>query len=588
MSIRTLSDLVFYLRESPAASSNPVSVRWPEQRESISRTDFLRGIHSLLLALEARGLTPGDRVAIYSESRPEWHVVDFACQVLGLVTVPVDPGLSTRHLGFILRNSGCRWVFFSDLEKRDRLLELQGQLTKPIQLVAMDIEAKAPGGLTLTGLQGEGAPRLGEAPLERFRGRCGEGDLATLLYTAGTTGDPKGAMLSQWSLVSNILACEQVFDLGPKDHALSFLPLSHSLQRTIDHLCFYRGAPVHYVPSIEQVPEALLALRPTLVAASPRVYEGAFRQARQKVQEESLLRRLLFHWASDIGKKYQTVSRDGFVGPVLALQRMVADLLVFRRIRRSFGGKLRIAISSGGPLAANASDFFHWVGLPIYQGYGLAEISPLLTSNVPGSERPGSVGKVLADLDLRVGKDGEILARGPSVMLGYWENQKETDASIDDSGWVHTGDIGRIDQSGYLFITDRKQAVLITAEGRHVAPLPIEMQLVSYGIFTHAIVVGEGWPFLGALLVPDVGWLRARYGDLPAEELLELPEVQQQIAAIVERVNANLPTAEKIGGYRLLTDGLSVERGELTPSLKVRRQVVIRHYAELIRSIYSR
>lgn len=587
MTVRTLSDLVFYLRESASASSDLVTVRWPEQKESLSRTDFLRGIHCLSLAFEERGLRPGERVAIYSESRPEWHVVDLACQMLGLVTVPVDPGLSSRHLGFILRNSGCKWVFFSNGEKRNRLLELQSQLTEPVQLVAMEIEAKVPGGLTLTGLQGEGASRLGETPLERFRGRTGEDDLATLLYTAGTTGDPKGVMLSQRSLVSSFRACGEVFELGAGDRALSFLPLSHGLQRTIDHLCFFRGVPVHYVPALEQVPEALLEVRPTLLAASPRVYEAAFRRARKKALEEALWRRLLFHWACEIGEKYQRVARRGFVGPFLALQRVIADTFVFRRIRASFGGSLRIAISSGGPMGEHAGSFFQWIGMPIYQGYGLAEISPLLTSNVPGDERAGSVGKVLADLDLRVGSDGEILVRGPSVMLGYWENQGATEASVDDSGWLHTGDLGRIDQSGYLFITDRKQAILVTTEGKRIAPLPIETQLVSHGIFSHAIVVGDDAPFLGALLVPDLVWLRARHGDLPTSELLALPEVVEQIEAIVERVNANLSEDEKIRGYRLIPEGLSIERGELTSSLKVRRRVVTQRHAERIQEIYS-
>ena len=494
MAIQTLSDLVFHLRDLPGGRADLLTVRWPTQRESVSSADFLRGIHSLVLALDARGLERGDRVAIYSETRPEWHTVDFACQLLGLVSVPLNPELDAKQLGFILRNSGSQWVFYSNQAKREMLVELQSALTSPIQMVAMEGDAAVTGGLTLTSLLGEGAARRGDVPLERYRGQTKAEDLATLLYTAGTTGDPKGVMLSQGNLVANFKACGEVFKLGPEDLALAFLPLSHGFQRTVDHLCFYRGVPIHYVPSLERVPEALREMKPTLLAAVPEVYERAYQRTLARVAEQSSFHQRVFHWALSAGRRYLSAARGGLIGPILALERRLAKRLVYRDVRQRFGGRLRFAISGGGPISAEAGEFFQIVGVPLYQAYGLAETSPILASNAPRQQRQGSVGKALAEVKLKVAEDGEILAKGPGLMQGYWDNPKGSAASVDESGWLHTGDVGHIDQSGYLFVTDRKKNLLTLADGRQVAPQPIEKVLTGRGLFTHAVVVGDDAP----------------------------------------------------------------------------------------------
>ena len=587
MSIQTLSDLVFHLRDLSTGRPDLLTVRWPVRRESVSSADFLRGIHSLVLALEEHGLERGDRVAIYSETRPEWHTVDFACQLLGLVSVPLNPDLESKQLGFILRNSGSRWVFYSDLAKREMLLRLESSLTVPLQLVAFESDAAIPGGLTLTSLLGKGAARRGDVPLERYRGATGASDLATLLYTAGTTGDPKGVMLSQSNLVANFKACGEVFELGSNDLALAFLPLSHGFQRTIDHLCFYRGVPIHYVPAMEQVPEALREMKPTLLAAVPAVYERAYQRTLTMVRQQSPFRQRLFHWAIGAGRRYISAARGGLIGPILALERRLAKRLVYRDIRRRFGDRLRFAISGGGPMSAEVGEFFQIVGVPLYQAYGLAEISPLLASNAPRQQRPGSVGKALADVELKVAEDGEILAKGPGLMQGYWENSDASAASVDESGWLHTGDVGHIDQSGYLFVTDRKKNLLILADGRQVAPQPIEKLLTSRGLFRHAVVVGDDGPFLGALLIPDFEFLRQEFGDLSSEELAAHPEVLNRAEALVAEANHRLVEADQIRRFHLLERDLSVERGELTSSGKVRRRVVIQRCAVQIAGLYT-
>lgn len=580
MAVRTLSELVFHVREISAARPDLLTVRRGERRESLSATDFLRSIHSLALALEARGIVRGDRVAIYSESRPEWHVVDFACQLLGAPTVPVHPASPARQVGYVVRNSGSRWVFYSDPPKRDVLLELQAAFTSPLQVVAFDSDATIPGGASLVRLLGEGAQRIGDVPIERFRGRVEEDDLASILYTSGTTGDPKGVMLSHRNLVSNFLALAELFALGPGDLALSFVPLAHGFQRTLDHLCLYRGVAIRYVPAGERLSRALRDERPTLVAAVPEIFKRAQGEILDGVRRQSAGRRKLFDWAVAIGRRHGAAARDGFVGPFLALERKLAELLVFRRIQRRFGGRLRYAVAGGGPLAAEVGEFFATVGLPLYPGYGLTETSPVLASSAPEQQRQGSVGKAVAEVEIRVAEDGEILARGPGVMQGYWASPRGTVASFDDAGWLHTGDVGRIDQSGYLFITDRKQNLLLTTGGERVAPQPIERLLTRRGWLSRAVVVGDGHPHLGALLVPDFDQLRQVVGDLDNRELAAHPEVRQRLEEIVAEVNAGLPETRRLRRFKLLERDFTVEDGELTATGKLRRKAITRHWAE--------
>lgn len=584
--MRTLADLVFHIRDLSAGRPDLLSVRWPEKQETLSASDFLRSIHSVTLALEARGLARGDRVAIYSESRPEWHMVDLACQLLGAVTVPIDPELSTQGVGFILRNSGSRWIFFSDSAKRERLLELRPSLTASIVGVAFDPDATLPQGPSLTHLLGEGATRRGEVPLERFRDRVGEDDLATLLYTSGTTGDPKGVMLSHRNLVSNALACGKTFTLDTEDLAVSFLPLSHGFQRTIDHLCFYRGVAIHYVPHLEDVPSALRTMEPTLLVAVPRVYERARERTFELLADEGWLRRTLFGWAVGVGRSYQEALRSGFIGPLLALERRLAELIAFRWVRQRFGGRLRFALCGGGALDQEVSAFFGAIGIPIDQGYGLAESSPVLATSAPKQRRRGSVGKAVGDVELRVAEDGEILARGPGVMMGYWENPQATAASLSASGWLRTGDVGRIDQSGYLFVTDRKQDLLITTDGQQIAPGPLEQKLTG-GVVVRAVVVGDNRPHLAALLVPDFEKLRQELGEFSDAELATHDTVLRRCAEWVQAINEDLPERQKIQRFAVLERDFSVEDGELTTSLKVRRRAIVQRWAERIATLYA-
>ncbi len=586
MPIGTLSDLVFHVREISSGRPELLSVVLDGRRESLSAADFLRSIHSLALALESHGLTQGERVAIFSENRPEWHIVDFACQLIGAPTVPLYPALGRRQVGFVLRNSGCRWVFYSGAAKRDLLAELAPTLTSPPEIVAFDGAAAAADGTSITRLMGEGAASIGEVPIERFRGRVDEEDLASLIYTSGATGDPKGVMLSHRNLISNVLACGEIFDLSADDLAISLLPLSHGFQRTVDHLCFYRGVEIHYLPAIDDLMSTLRRERPTVLAAVPAVYEHAYQRAQELAGQKGSFGRKVFHWAVAAGRRRAVAERGGFVGPLLALRRKLADLLILRGIRRGLGGRLRLPISGGAPITPAVSDFFEAVGTPLFEGYGLTETSPVLTSSAPTQHRPGSVGKALSTVELKVADDGEILAKGPGVMKGYWANPRATAASVDDSGWLHTGDVGRIDQSGYVFITDRKQDLLVTAGGERIAPQPIEKRLTSHPLLAQAVVVGDGRAHLAALLVPDWGRIRAEFGELSVAEIAEHPEVLERIGGVVDRINAQLGEAERVVSWGLLERAFSSERGELTHTSKLRRRVVVQRFADQIAALY--
>ena len=585
-SLQTLTDLVFHIRDISAGRPNLLTFRG-ERRESLSASDFLRGVHSLALALESRGLKAGDRVAIISEARPEWHLVDFACQLIGAVTVPMDPDAPGELMGYILRNSGCRWAFYGWGDTRKFLITLQRGLTTPVRLVSMAGDGAAPDSLTLTRLMGEGAPRQGEVPVERFRGRTQPDDLASLLYTSGTTGDPKGVMLSQKSLVANLVACGKLFTLGPTDLAITFLSPSHGFQRTIDHLCFYRGVAMHYVPNSDDMPEALRQERPTLLVALPRIYERAHRRTFELIDQDPGWRQRLSHWAIGVGRRYLTASRDGFISPLLALERRFAESFAFGRIQQRFGGRLRFALCGGGALAAEVSDFFEAVGVPIDQGYGLAESSPVLTSNAPRQRRHGSVGKALEEVELRLADDGEILARGPGVMMGYWENPDATAETFDDSGWLRTGDVGHIDQSGYVFITARKQDLLITHDGQSVAPQPLEETLTQDGLIRQAMVIGDNRPYLVALLVPDYERLSVETGEDEPAVLAASPRVQQAVERRVEMVNERQKDAPKILRFAVLTEGFQERDGEVTLSGELRRRNILQRRAEMIAGLYS-
>ena len=583
--METLADLLFRVADRYGKREDLLSIQRHGRTESLSTAGFVDAVRRTATALESQGVAKGDRVALLSTNRPEWHVVDFACHLLGAVSVPIYPTLTAAQVDYILRDSGAGWVFYDDGANRDLLTGIDpagpngdGSERNGLQLVAFDEDATADGGTNLASLIA-GTPPPEDTDLEAFRGRVGRNDAASIIYTSGTTGDPKGVVLSHWNFVSNILCCQRLYDLGEDDQALSFLPLSHVFERTVDYLFFHRGVSIHYSPAIERVAALMPTVRPTVLCSVPRLYESAYIRIRNTFATQPPARRRLIDWALKVG--HRRAERGG-----ARLQALVADRLVFRKIKERFGGRLRFAISGGAAIADEVAAFFDAIGIRLYQGYGLTETAPVLSVNYPGASRRGSVGPAAPGVELRIAADGEILARTEGLMQGYWRNPEATSEAIDADGWFHTGDIGRIDDDGFVFITDRKKDLLVTSGGENIAPQPIEQMMITHPAVAQVVVVGDGYPYLNALIVPNYAEPPPRFDGMSPEELRQDPRLHETIQRLLDQTNQRLPAHERVRRYRLLERELTIEEGEITPTLKVRRKIVSERYHDVIASMY--
>ena len=568
----------------------------------ISHQELQALVERLALALERRGLKQGDRVAFMSENRPEWAIADFACAILGLPDVTIYATLNAAQAAFILRDSESRWAICSTREQLDKVLAHWPSLPALEAAVLMDGELPEGTGRTLlrwADLLAEGEAQEDRRPLVRQWGTARTaGDLLTLIYTSGTTADPKGAMLTHGNLVSNVLAAERVVKIEPGERAMSFLPLTHIFERMAGHfLMFHVGASIYYAESVQTVAEDLLLVRPTLLASVPRIYEKIFARIYDTVSAGGILKRLIFHWAMLAGRQAAPYLMKGQHPPSWkGMWYRTAQKVVFEKIRQRTGGRIKFAISGGAPLGPKVMSFFWIIGLPILEGYGLTETSPVITVNRPGEVVPGCVGRPLYETwegrpFLVIAEDGEILCQGPNIMLGYWKNEAATREAIDADGYFHTGDIGRLDAQGRLYITDRKKELIVTSGGKKVAPQPIENQLKGDKYISQAVLIGDKRNYITALVVPNfdslIRW--ASYKKLHFRshaDLVQDPLVMAKLMSRIERVNADLSNYERIKRIAILDHEMTLEGGQLTPSLKVKRRVVNEMYGGLIESLY--
>jgi long-chain acyl-CoA synthetase len=422
--------------------------------------------------------------------------------------------------------------------------------------------------------------------------RVSPSDLATIIYTSGTTGEPKGAMLTHGNLASNLLASQTILRLGDDEVALSFLPLSHAFERMLAYVGLYNGVTIVFAESLETVGRDVLVVRPTIMTGVPRVYEKFESRIMQKGQDLPQPRRTLFHWGVNVARARARAEMNGRrPSGLLKLEAALAERLVWSKIRENVGGRLHTMISGSAPLPIEVAEFFHGIGLPITEGYGLTETSPVLTGNPPGAARAGSVGKPIPGVEIAIAPDGEILARGPNIMRGYYNKPAET-AGVMRDGWFHTGDIGRLDGDGYLTITDRKKDLLVTSGGKKIAPQPIEAILKRSPLVAEAVVLGDRRKFAAALIVPDFAALERRLRDLgrpidARESLVARDDVKALYDEIVDALNRELSQFERIKKIRLLPREFSIESGELTPTLKIRRKVIEQNWREPIEEIYG-
>jgi long-chain acyl-CoA synthetase len=566
----------------------------------MSGGDFFARVRDLSLGFMELGLASGDRVAVLAESRPEWCVTDLAVLAAGGVTVPVYPTLTSAQVRYLLNDSGATVAVVSDRAQVEKIAAIHAQLPVVTKIVVMDADRRPwpEGVVSLTDVAARGHRRLtaGAGEEQCFKERVAAIDrhaLATIIYTSGTAGEPKGVMLTHHNLLSNVEAAVGVLGVTADDVALSFLPLSHAFERMVLYAYLYAGATVVFAESPATLARDMVKVRPTLMTAVPRVFEKLHAGIQETVAHTSTMRQRLFRWAVAVGLQRSALVRNGQrVGPLLALQDRLADRLVFQQIRRATGGRLRILISGSAPLPRAIAEFFDAVGLTILEGYGLTEASPVLTVNPLDRPRFGTVGRTLPGVDLRIAEDGEILARGPNIMRGYYNRPEATRAVLQPDGWLHTGDIGTLDLEGYLTITDRKKDLILTSGGKHVAPQPIENELSRHPLIAEAVLIGDRRKFIAALLVPDFPALERQLDALnrpggTREALVGRSDVIALFRDAVDAVNATLAPFETIRRFALLPSEFTVAGGELTPTMKVKRRVVEERWRALIEKLYE-
>jgi long-chain acyl-CoA synthetase len=594
MKIKTLNELFFRAAEEHD-KPNAFLAKSKGAYRPFSHRETLRAVEELSLGLSSLGVEAGDRVAIFSENRLEWALADYAILTAGAVNVPIYSTLPHSQVEHILKDSEARVVFVSTPDLMSRIGAIRSGLRPDLKVVTFDSFASEAGGSTpLEELRRKGREMAGAQPhLHRDRaGWVTEDALASIIYTSGTTGVPKGVMLTHGNIVSNIEAALAVLPIGPTDSCLSFLPLCHIFERMAGHYTmFLAGATIAYAESVESVPQNLLEVRPTLLLSVPRLYEKMHARVMEAVSQSPPLRQKLFRWAVDVGRRRSLAllsHRPVSLG--LEVQYAVASRLVFAKLKARTGGRIRYMVSGGAPLNPDIALFFHGAGLVILEGYGLTETSPVISCNRLDATKIGTVGQPIPGVEVRTAEDGEILVKGPGVMKGYYKMPEATAETLKD-GWFRTGDIGVLDGGGFLTITDRKKDLIVTAGGKNVAPQPIENRLKSDKYIAEAVLIGDKRPHIVCLVVPDFAAVEAWTKEQGiVSDRASLCRDQRLIALLMERVNAvnrDLAPFEQIKRIGLIDRDLTVDQGDLTPTLKVKRRVLSQNFESLIESLYS-
>ena len=566
-----------------------VDVTW-EQLAAVYK-DVARGLLQL-------GLGHGDSIAILSENRPEWVFTDLGIYATEGVVVPLYWTLTPAQIRYILKDCSAKAIFVSNADFLDRILQIRDELPDLKTIIVFDTipsRTLPEGVMYLEDLIGLGCDAPHEVWENLGRSIAGgrSGDLATIIYTSGTTGEPKGVVLTHNNFLSNVRGVVEVIDVNENDSCLSFLPLSHVFERIALYLFLYVGGTIHYAESIDTVVDNMSEVNPTILVSVPRIYEKAFGRILDRVRESSAVRRLIFAACLKIGSR---VSRRLQAGQplegMLARGHRIADKLVFAKLRGTFGGRIRLMISGGAPLNKHIAEFFHAAGLIILEGYGLTETSPVISANLVESLRFGTVGHTIPGVEVRIADDGEILARGPNIMQGYYNRPEDTAEAIDADGWFYTGDIGHIDDDNFLVITDRKKALIVTAGGKNVSPAAIENALSADKFINQAFAYGDARKFIAALIVPD--WERMeKYAEehkITFGSHKELCDNEAIINLIQRRVDAALEEFapfEKVRKFKLMDREFSQEDGEVTPTLKLKRKEITRKYWKELDSLYQ-
>jgi long-chain acyl-CoA synthetase len=586
LDLKTLNDVFFLI----AAANRERSVLTQDAQgtwQPVSSNQMYQRVRTLAEAFRAWGIRKGDRIAILAENRWEWAVADFAALALGAVDVPIYPTLTAEQTAALLADSGARVAVVSTRTQYEKVAQQRAR-TALEHIIIMDEEG-TPDAVRFASLIGGADKVTGrDAAFDREAYAVGPEDLATLIYTSGTTGEPKGVMLTHGNIASNINESLAGFDIGPDDSCISFLPLSHITARHLDYAIYTRQATVAYCGSFDKLPAAMAAVKPTVFVGVPRVYEK-FRQEVERRAGMSAVKRRMLKWALAAGAKHrETVARGELPG---SAGWRLGNTLVFNKMRAGFGGRVRYFIAGGAPLGLDTAHWFASAGIRILEGYGLTETSPVLAINTPAANRMGSVGKPLPQVACRIAEDGELLVKGPNVFSSYWKHATHEPETFDAEGWFKTGDVGHIDADGFLYITDRKKELLKTSGGKLIAPQPIENKLKANVLVSQAALVGDRHKFASALISPNFAALEAwaKEQGISAATRRDLARDARVVAAyqgIVDQVNAKLANYETIKRFLIVPEEWSLDTGELTPSLKLKRRVILEKYAAEIEGFY--
>ena len=593
MSLATLNDIYFAAVERNL--DQMMLYRENGKWLPISSREFGRRVARIAHRLHDLGFHAGDRIAILSENRPEWSISDMACLLLGAVTVPIYTTLTAEQTALMLRDSSCRAIFLSSRQQLLKVLSVlaQTQIEKIFVMNALELSGDqtpfAQKCVTVDEITGRPDPAhdtLGP-DLERQARGITPADLATIVYTSGTTGTSKGAMLTHGNIASNVSFSLAGFDVRPGDLSISFLPLCHITARHVDFALMYHGVTLAYCEFLDRLPATLLEVRPTTFVAVPRVYEKIHAQTLQKAK--GFPRQAIFRWALRVGRRHKPEILAGKTPT--SLNWNLANQLVFSRIREGLGGRVRTFISGGAPLGRELAEWYADVGIRIHEGYGLTETSPVIAVNTPVNHRIGTVGKTLPNIEVRIAEDGEILVRGPSVFHGYWNRAEESKNALED-GWFKTGDIGQIDSDGYLSVTDRKKDLIKTSGGKFIAPQPIENALKLNPFVGVPAIIGDKRKFAAVIISPNFvrleQWAReSGVVFLTRADLVANPKVHELYETAVEDINQSLARFEKLKRVIVVADEFSPDNGILTPTLKLRRRMVEERYRQQIDEVYA-
>jgi long-chain acyl-CoA synthetase len=573
--------------------------------QGLSSKDALTKVSALASVLSRLHVDRGDRVALLSENRVEWALTDYALLGLGAITVPIYPTLLEPDVEYILRDSGAKGIVVATEPQLQKIVNIRPRVPELKFVLAMDCLRL--GGTGAECWEGSIAAELGWATelVESFRAKASAakpGDAASILYTSGTTGEAKGVVLTHTNIVSNVRACQDLFALSERDVGMSLLPLCHVFERMLDFTYFWKGVSIAYAESLEALPQNLREVRPTVMAVVPRVLEKIHDRVLEAVRQAPPSKQRLFRWAIEIGKQYFPYTLEDRVPPFgLRLKHVISDRLVYRKVRQQLGGRIATLISGAAPLSKDLAEFFFAIGMPVYEGYGLTETSPVIAVNYPGHVKLGTVGPVIEDVQVKLGEESEditgragreILVRGPNVTPGYYHLEAENRQAF-VGGWFRTGDLGVLDTEGYLAITGRKKNLFKTSGGKYVAPEKLENLFQGHPYIYQLVVLGDARKFVGALIVPNFARLEeyARQRGIAfrdRKELVHNPEVHAYMQGLVDETTRWLPPHEKIRQIVLLPAEFTIDSGELSATLKVKRSVVEERYKDVIEEMFAR